>query len=230
MAKFILKDQRGNDQLFDHDKIFVQGENGELVQFTEGEGDTPAVVQPLEVTENGTYTAPDGVDGFNQVVVSVPEPEIKLQDKTITENGEYTADAGFDGLAKVLVEITATGKTPVIKKGAWYRSSDGAEAKTLTHDLGVVPDLVAIFPSYPETLPNEDGLIYAIGSTSQNFFNYRNGFAMRRKSGVVEVWPMNYSITTGYNLGIKNATETTVKIDARVPGVDYYWCVIGGLS
>lgn len=71
MAKFILKDQRGNEQEFDHDKIFVMGTDGELVQFTQGEGDTPAVVQPLEVTENGTYTAPDGVDGFNQVVVNV---------------------------------------------------------------------------------------------------------------------------------------------------------------
>jgi hypothetical protein len=71
MTKFILKDQRGNEQEFDHDKIFVMGADGELLQFTQGEGDTPAVVQPLEVTENGTYTAPDGVDGFNQVEVNV---------------------------------------------------------------------------------------------------------------------------------------------------------------
>lgn len=30
-----------------------------------------AVVQPLEVTENGTYTAPDGVDGYSPVAVNV---------------------------------------------------------------------------------------------------------------------------------------------------------------
>lgn len=71
MAKFILKDQRGNDQLFDHDKIFVQGENGELVQFTEGEGDTPAVLQDKTITENGTYTADSGYDGLGSVTVEV---------------------------------------------------------------------------------------------------------------------------------------------------------------
>lgn len=30
-----------------------------------------AVVKPLEITENGTYTAPDGVDGYSPVTVNV---------------------------------------------------------------------------------------------------------------------------------------------------------------
>lgn len=63
------------------------------------------VIQPLNVTENGTYTAPDGVDGFSPVVVDVPERAVILQDKTATENGTYTADAGFDGLGRVTVNV-----------------------------------------------------------------------------------------------------------------------------
>jgi hypothetical protein len=71
MAKFILKDQRGNEQEYDHDKIFVMGTDGELVQFTEGEGDTPAVLQDKTITENGTYTADSGYDGLGSVTVEV---------------------------------------------------------------------------------------------------------------------------------------------------------------
>ena len=31
------------------------------------------VIEPLEVTENGTYTAPEGVDGYSPVMVNVPK-------------------------------------------------------------------------------------------------------------------------------------------------------------
>lgn len=68
MSKFYLKDWHGKEKEFTDEKIFVRGENGELIQFTQGEG---AVVQPLEVTESGTYTAPDGVDGYSPVTVNV---------------------------------------------------------------------------------------------------------------------------------------------------------------
>lgn len=37
-----------------------------------GEG-TPPVIKALTVTENGTYTAPDGVDGYSPVTVNVEE-------------------------------------------------------------------------------------------------------------------------------------------------------------
>lgn len=32
---------------------------------------SPAAIEPLAITENGTYTAPDGVDGYNPVTVNV---------------------------------------------------------------------------------------------------------------------------------------------------------------
>lgn len=67
------------------------------------------VIEPLEITENGTYTAPDGVDGYNPVTVNVPATEIVLQDKTVTENGTYSADDGYDGLGVVNVEVSGSG-------------------------------------------------------------------------------------------------------------------------
>ena len=158
MSKFYLKDWHGKEKEFTDEKIFVRGEDGELIQFTQGEG---AVVQPLEVTENGTYTAPDGVDGYSPVSVNVPTPEIKLQEKTITENGEYTADAGFDGLAKVLVEIASSGKAVQIKTSTLYGSNNSGGDVQRTHNLGVVPDLVGFWNfSQPTALSVDGNCVY----------------------------------------------------------------------
>ena len=71
MAEFILKDQYGKEKVFDQDKIFVCGTDGELVQFTEGTGDIPAVLQDKTITENGTYTSDSGYDGLGSVTVDV---------------------------------------------------------------------------------------------------------------------------------------------------------------
>lgn len=51
-----------------------------------GQGSDP-VIQPLSVTENGTYTVEEGIDGFNPVVVDVPNPS--TGSISITENGTY---------------------------------------------------------------------------------------------------------------------------------------------
>lgn len=105
MAQFILKDSKGKEQTFDHETIYVRDTNGELVQFTQGEGDIPAVVQPLEVTENGTYTAPDGVDGYSPVTVNVDPTKITvLREQEMTG---FALDAEF-GYAKGDTEPTFT--------------------------------------------------------------------------------------------------------------------------
>lgn len=51
------------DSLIEQIKAALKGK-------TAGGGSEP-VIEPLEVTENGTYTAPDGVHGFSPVVVNV---------------------------------------------------------------------------------------------------------------------------------------------------------------
>lgn len=61
-----------------------------------GGGTTPAnpIIKPLSVTENGTYTAPNGVDGYSPVTVNVPIPDgyiIPSGTKSITENGTHDA-------------------------------------------------------------------------------------------------------------------------------------------
>jgi hypothetical protein len=36
-----------------------------------GDISKPAVIEPLKITKNGTYVAPEGVDGYSPVTVSV---------------------------------------------------------------------------------------------------------------------------------------------------------------
>lgn len=48
----------------------IDGEGGAYIRF----GQNP-VIQPLDVTENGTYEVPEGVEGFNPVTVVIPEYE-----------------------------------------------------------------------------------------------------------------------------------------------------------
>lgn len=60
----------------------------------EGGGGAPAnpVIEALSVTENGTYEAPSGVDGYSPVNVNVPIPEGYIKPSgtiNITENGTY---------------------------------------------------------------------------------------------------------------------------------------------
>lgn len=59
-------------------------------------GGAAPVIAPLDVTENGTYTAQNGVDGYSPVVVNVPVPDGYIKpsgEKEITENGTHDVAA-----------------------------------------------------------------------------------------------------------------------------------------
>ena len=230
MAEFILKDWYGNNCTFDKDKIFVQDVNGELVEFTQGKGNP--TLETLEVTENGTYTPSEGVDGFNNVVVEVPTPEITLQDKTITENGTYTADEGFDGLGSVLVNIASSGGSNVKIASGTINTEQNADF-TIDHNLGVVPDFVYV----KNKSLSADHIYMAMGVSSAFankidpavIYNLQAYYA----SGKYYFLSNLYGIDTSYGRAILNATETnvTIKSDAGTKvSAGSTWVAIGGLT
>lgn len=61
-------------------------------------------VEALSVTENGTYTAPEG-KAYTPVTVEVPDVPAVLETLSVTENGTYTPEQGVDGFNEVNVNI-----------------------------------------------------------------------------------------------------------------------------
>ena len=77
---------------------------------TAGGGAAAPVIEALEITENGTYTAPDGVDGYSPISVNVPIP------------------AGLpEGVS-------------AIASGVYQPTSDITSPVDVAHNLGVKPD------------------------------------------------------------------------------------------
>ena len=63
------------------------------------------IIEEKNITENGTYTAPDGVDGFSPVNVNVTP---NLVEQVIISNGTYLPPEGYDGYSKVEVDVPIT--------------------------------------------------------------------------------------------------------------------------
>lgn len=79
-----------------------------LILATGGGAAADPIIEPLEVTENGTYTAPEGVDGYSPITVNVPIPNGYIKPsgtKDITANGTHDVTA----YASVNVNVEASG-------------------------------------------------------------------------------------------------------------------------
>ena len=67
-----------------------------------GGGGPSVTVEELNVSQNGTTTAPEG-KAYSPVNVNVQPP---LQQKSVNANGDVTPDEGYYGLSKVLVDVS----------------------------------------------------------------------------------------------------------------------------
>ena len=94
----------------------------DIVVTAKGAASEP-IIQPLEVTENGTYTAPSGVDGYSPVTVNVAgsggggdDVAGAIVDKTVKEfisnNASSIGEYSFRGCAK-LTTVDAPNATSV---------------------------------------------------------------------------------------------------------------------
>ena len=80
----------------------------ELLEMANGLSE-PAI-EPLAVTKNGTYTAPEGVDGYSPITVDVPVPDgyiVPSGELEVTENGIHDVTE----YATVNVNVAASGDT-----------------------------------------------------------------------------------------------------------------------
>ncbi len=87
--KYQVMDNKNDDKIIRHQVMGIGGES-------------EAVLESLTVTENGTYTPGEGVDGYDEVNVNVTPV---LESLTVTENGTYTPGEGVDGYNEVNVNV-----------------------------------------------------------------------------------------------------------------------------
>lgn len=173
----------------------IQANNAELRECIESAENLPEaggaaepVVEPLEIAENGTYIAPDGVDGYSPVTVNVPIPDgyiVPSGTKNITENGTHDAKAYESVSVNVPVpdgyiipsgelEITENGEYDITDKASVIVSveeSGGAELLFTASGAIYVEELVV-----PETVTALNSGVYNI-----------NGFKSITALGVTEL-------------------------------------------
>ena len=102
------------------------------------------VIEPLEVTENGTYTAPDGVDGYAPVVVNVPtsgggggasvtKKDVNFYDYDGTLLHSYTVAE-----AQALTELPALPEQSGLICQGWNWSLEDIKAHNRAVDVGAM--------------------------------------------------------------------------------------------
>ena len=98
--------------------IRIKTGNENLLEFPNGmvnaiSGiETSGAIEALDITANGVYNAPEGVDGYNPITVAVPERIPVVESKEITENGTYIPAEGVDGFNSVVVNVPQDGSPP----------------------------------------------------------------------------------------------------------------------
>ena len=125
--------------------ILTQANNGKVLAISNGKFEARSVqwgggeptIESLSVTENGTYTAPSGVDGYSPITVNVPGSSAVVQPLSVTQNGTYSPPSGVDGYAPVTVNVSGGGGIlPAEYQRVAYVAGDGIGAYI---DTGVIP-------------------------------------------------------------------------------------------
>lgn len=119
-------------------------------------------LESLEVTANGNYTPTEGVDGFFDVTVQVPERIPVTESLTVTENGTYEPTEGIDGYDRVVVDVPPTipdiEPLTVTEDGTYQSSGDGYNPVTVNTGVGELRQEIAGAKTASGCDPLVDGL------------------------------------------------------------------------
>lgn len=144
----------------------------------EGAGPTPEpVITELSVTENGTYNAPEGTDGYNPVTVDVPQTTVTAL--TITENGTYNAPEGA-AYSPVVVNVPTPSRRVVCE----YDFTTGSIDDVNRNNVKIVQTHT------PQTVASGSGLLF-----DHNYSGaYPNYSFLPMKDYIIEVAIGNWRI------------------------------------
>lgn len=173
-------------------------------------GVNPPVINSLSVNENGTYTVPEGVDGFNPVIVEV-EPH--LTNLEANENGTYLPQDPYDGFSSVEVDVQPTLVNVTLNaNGSYLPSSYNADGfGTVVVDVPSGPSTII-----PSLIPEKPYLSVSSGNVSHT--TTRNGQRMY----LYYLQPGTYYFVTDASVditGSRNLTQEDVNNIVAVAAV-----------
>lgn len=108
------------------------------------------IAQPITITENGVYTAPEDT-AYTPVTVQVSSPTPTLQSKTVnptTSQQTVSPDYGYDGLSSVTVNAMPIGSattpyTEIVENPVISVNGNGLIEAVVQHRESVTPTVVA---------------------------------------------------------------------------------------
>lgn len=125
-----------------------------------------ANTEPLNVTQNGTYQTPAGVDGFKPVTVDVRPV---LEELTVDSNGTYTPPEGVDGFSPVNVAVS--GDWEHVYHGEFYAKNDSYSGQPVLV-MNLPPDLVTKGRMFWVQVRNKAGAVPGCNYGSDSLFFY----------------------------------------------------------
>lgn len=153
--------------------------NGVIVNVQQSQ----PVIQSKNITENGTYNAPSGVDGFNPVVVSVPTKEERHLEYTINSNGDYSWTVSSENIYYNPIDITVDVPSYTPIRELYYKPFVEGDMRLTT---GLSGDIKS------EWIGNS-----SIGCTIQGTVDLRNYHSVTVKGTITDSY--EYLNKTGYD-------------------------------
>lgn len=154
--------------------------------------ETGGAVEALDITANGVYNAPEGVDGYNPITVAVPERVPVVESKEITENGTYTPAEGVDGFNSVVVNVPQNGGLPEgallitgscsgrFDGGYWNWFIEGYGNQITTKDIENCQDMF-------RNSSNLTSIPFDINCSNSSSYGYQFDFMFHRCSSVTNI-------------------------------------------
>ena len=119
-------------------------------------------LESLTVTANGNYTPAEGVDGFSDVTVNVPERIPVTESLSVTANGTYEPTEGIDGYDRVMVNVPPTipeiEALTVTEDGVYTSSGDGYNPVTVNTGVASLRQEIQSAETASGCSPLVDGL------------------------------------------------------------------------
>ena len=125
-------------------------------------------IEALKVDVNGLYEAPEGVDGYNPVLVDV-QPTIESLE--INENGTYEVAEGVDGYSPITVDVQPTLEALEITANGTYTPGEGVDgfsSVVVNMETGLeIPASALAFTNIGQYLFVQDKLSWFIQNTPE---------------------------------------------------------------